>query len=304
MSHDLDETAHWEAPQPAPAGIPRRAWLTVITGTEAGRVYTLSEGTCTIGRGSTADIHLADGRISREHTQIVVLEDGTATVRDCSSRNGTMLGSRALSAIPCALRDGAKLQIGGSVVMRFAFRDYIEEHFERKLYHSATRDGLTGAYNKHHFTNSLEKEFAHAQRYGRPMALVLLDLDDFKAVNDNLGHQAGDHVLFEVATRLSDELRGDELVARYGGEEFVVLLRKADAREALQVAERLRRLLEGAVITWNGERVRVSASFGVASTSTSRAAGPDELFQRADDCLYRAKRMGKNRVCGPPLNGR
>lgn len=297
--HELDDTAHWDPRQAEPRGHSRRAWLTVITGTEAGRVYPLSTGTFTIGRGSDTDIRLADREISRRHTELVVREDGTATVRDCGSKNGTLVGSRALGVTPCPLRDGATLQVGGAIVMRFSFRDHIEEHFERKLYHSATRDDLTGAYNKHHFKTALEREFGHAQRYGRPMALVLLDLDDFKEVNDTHGHAAGDHVLFEVATRLADDLRGDELIARYGGEEFVVLLRKADQREALFVAERLRRILEGAVITWGGTRIPVSASLGAVSTSQVRISGPDELFQLADDCLYRAKRHGKNRVCGP-----
>lgn len=299
MPHNLDETAHWRPHEEPPKGVARRAWLTVITGTEAGRVYPLSTGTYVIGRATDSDIHLADAQISREHTQIVVDPDGTATIQDCASKNGTMLGSRTLSSTPCALRDGAKLQIGGSVVMRFSFRDHLEEHFERNLYHSATRDGLTGAYNKHHFATCLEKEFAYSRRYSRPMCLILIDLDDFKEVNDTQGHSAGDHVLFEIATRLLDELRGEEVVARYGGEEFVVLLSRADARQGLQVAERLRRVLEGAVIHWKDERVHVTASFGVASTSGSKVETGDELFQEADDCLYRAKRYGKNRVCGP-----
>jgi two-component system cell cycle response regulator len=296
--HELDDTAHWDPKKTEAQGHGRRAWLTVITGSETGRVYPLSAGTFGIGRGTEADIQIADLEISRMHTELIVMPDGTATARDCGSKNGTMLGSRPLGVTPRPLRDGAKLQVGGAVVMRFSFRDQLEERFERKLYESASRDELTGVYNKHHLMARLEREFAYSRRDGRPMALVLLDLDDFKAVNDSFGHAAGDHALFEVASTLAQTLRGDSLVARFGGEEFVVLVPRSDQGEGLLVAERLRRALEGIVISWEGSRIPVSASFGVASTSQVRAHGPTDLIRLADDCLYRAKRHGKNRVCG------
>jgi len=300
---ELDETALWAPGQPILDRSNRRAWLTVITGPEAGRVYNLPIGRTSIGRDLGADVRLDEGQISREHTELELREDGSASVRDCGSKNGTLLGSRSVGELPHPLHDGAKLQVGGAVVLRFNFRDTLEEVYERKLYHSATRADLPGLYNKQHFATCLEREHQQAQRHGRPVCLVLLDLDDFKTINDSHGHAAGDHVLFEVAVRLQDELRGDELLARFGGEEFVVLLSQTELRKALAVAERLRCLIEGAVITWNGQRLPVTASFGVSSTAGRRTAASSELFRIADESLYRAKHCGKNRVCGP-LAGR
>ncbi len=299
MKHELDETARWERSQvPDSEGAQRRAWLTVLTGTEAGRVYPLATGEITIGRRADADITLEDKMISRDHTKLLVQADGTAVVWDCGSSNGTLLGSRAIGQEPRPLHDGAKLHIGGAVVMRFAFRDHLEEHFERKLYDSAIRDGLTGAFNKRFFADRLRQEFSHASRHGRSISLVLFDLDDFKNVNDTHGHAAGDTILRRMAEAVTETLRDEETLCRYGGEEFVVLLRKSGLSEGLLMAERLRRLINTLEIDWEGTRIPISASFGVASLSAGSDKSPERLFQDADESLYRAKRSGKNRVCG------
>ena len=301
MTEGLEDTAFYREEGRPPHSGRKRAWLTVIAGSEAGRVYRVETGPIWIGRSRDADVVLPEKEVSRFHCLLVVHPDGTATIQDADSKNGTLLGSRTITGTPAPVRDGAKLQIGGGVVLRFSFRDHLEEHFERKLYDSATRDGLTGAFNKRHFDERLRQELAGARRSRRPLSLVLLDLDDFKRVNDTLGHAAGDHVLREAATRLADELRESELLARYGGEEFVVLLRDTDLDHGLRVAERLRRALHDEPIPWEDQRIVLSASFGVACDPDGRFhEDPETLFQSADECLYRAKRAGKNRVCGGP----
>jgi two-component system cell cycle response regulator len=306
MNSELEDTAHWDQKevQAASKGAQRRAWLTVLTGTEAGRVYPLSPGVMTIGREAGADVVLADKQVSRRHTQVELRPDGSAVAWDCSSRNGTMLGRQALGSAPRVLRDGAKLQIGGALVLRFSFRDDMEEHFERKLYDSATRDGLTGAFNKRYFTDRMRQEFQHAERYGRAVSLVLFDLDNFKKINDTHGHDAGDEVLRRTVDTISRSLRDEEVFARYGGEEFVSLLRKSDLAVALMAAERMRRLICKLELDWLGEKIPVSASFGVASTAHRQGMTPERLFREADQSLYRAKRAGKNRVCGTNATGR
>ncbi len=305
MNHKHEETAYWDREtQSSQGSAKRRAWLTVLTGTEAGRVYPLTPGVVRIGRDSGADIVLEDKQVSRQHTEIELHADGRAFVWDCSSRNGTLLGSRSIGGTPRTLRDGSKLQIGGAVVLRFSFRDRMEKHFERKLYDSATRDGLTGAFNKRYFSDSLRQEFKHAQRNGQPLALVLLDLDNFKRVNDSHGHAAGDEILRSTVDGIARTLREHEIFARYGGEEFVLLLRNSDLGSALQVAERIRHLIQAMEVEWDNKLISVTASLGVASTSNEDNSSPELLFQSADQSLYRAKRAGRNRVCGTNATGR
>jgi two-component system, cell cycle response regulator len=299
MTHNLDETAHWVSRRPQPKLGVKCAWLTVITGAEVGRVFPLEAGEHLLGRSPDADVQLTDAAISRIHTKLIVGEDGTASVVDCSSKNGTMLGSRAVQGEPISLRDGSKLQIGGAVVVRFSFRDSLEESYERDLYESATRDYLTGAYNKRHFDNQLKREGGTSLRQQRPISVVLFDLDDFKDINDSLGHAAGNHVLKEVAQLVGSQLRSGEILARYGGEEFIVLLPATDLPQAVVVAERLRRELQGCSITWAGTQVEVTASFGVATNQANRTLQIGQLLETVDASLYRAKAAGKNRVCGP-----
>lgn len=301
MTGNLEETAPWEREEPAPRSEARKAWLTVLVGHESGRVIPLEPGRTTLGRGAEADVVIAGEQVSRIHAELEVDPFGEATIRDCGSKNGTMLGSRPITDVPRELRDGARIQVGGAAVLRFSFRDHLEEHFEARLYESATRDVLTGAYNRRHFTERLEQHFALARRHGRPLALLLLDLDDFKRINDLHGHAAGDLVLREVVTAIDEDLRSGELLGRLGGDELAVLLASASLEEGLMVAERLRRRIERVDCYSGTHHLRPTASFGVASTSRGRMESTERLFVEADENLYRAKRAGKNRVCGSCL---
>jgi diguanylate cyclase (GGDEF)-like protein len=163
----------------------------------------------------------------------------------------------------------------------------------------AQLDGLTGLWNRAYFDARLADEVAFAGRQGRPVALVLLDVDHFKRINDTHGHPFGDTVLRAVAEALTGELRRGEAACRYGGEEFGVILREADLAGAEAVAERLRRAVEGLALV-NGTRpVPVTASFGVASGGPGSMPAPAQLLAEADRTLYRAKQEGRNRVCRP-----
>ena len=164
----------------------------------------------------------------------------------------------------------------------------------------AVTDPLTGTFNRRHFFIAGERWFAHSRQAQEQLCVLLLDVDDFKAINDQHGHAAGDRVLIAVAEACKASLRETDLLARYGGEEFVALLPATDMARALQIAERMRAAVAGAdVIADNGAIVRPTASVGV-SALTAAPVSFDALLAQADRAMYGAKRDGKNRVGAGP----
>lgn len=161
----------------------------------------------------------------------------------------------------------------------------------------AFTDHLTGLANRRRFERHLEREVARTMRYGRPFCLLMLDIDRFKQVNDNHGHEAGDEAIKYLAKALQEGTRGIDLAARIGGEEFAVVLTETSLGGAMEVAERLRLAINGLEIPTVG---RIAASFGVAECPTS-AQTDRELLAAADAALYEAKRQGRNRVAPAPV---
>ncbi|MCE9579661.1 MAG: GGDEF domain-containing protein [Deltaproteobacteria bacterium] len=160
----------------------------------------------------------------------------------------------------------------------------------------ASIDALTGLTNRRRFVELAERELARARRYDAEVALVLIDLDHFKLVNDQHGHVAGDAVLANTAAVLARELRDLDVIARHGGEEFAILLPQTSAAGAIEVAERARRRLADTVVVVAGADIRITASMGVAAIRGPGATSLDELLRRADAALYRAKEHGRDRV--------
>jgi diguanylate cyclase (GGDEF)-like protein len=170
----------------------------------------------------------------------------------------------------------------------------------RRVATQASTDSLTGLANRRMFDEELALEWRRADRVGNSLALVLLDLDDFKLVNDAHGHQAGDAVLRAVGAILGRGVRQVDLAGRYGGEEFALILPETDLAGAQRLAERLRKELENAAtVIPSGDTLTTTASFGVAVKDELRTA--EELVAAADEALYSAKRAGKNRVVPEPL---
>lgn len=160
----------------------------------------------------------------------------------------------------------------------------------------AMHDALTGLYNRHYLQQHLPRLHARAMESGRPLAMIVCDLDHFKSVNDRFGHAAGDAVLRSVAARLSGGVRTPDLVTRFGGEEFIVLLPDADIAGATLIAERLRSAVAGTPVALPcGASISVTASFGV-STVLWDEGNVELALRRADAALYRAKRQGRNQV--------
>lgn len=163
----------------------------------------------------------------------------------------------------------------------------------------ASTDALTGLPNRAAFEARFAATASHFERYERPFSVVMLDVDHFKRFNDTWGHEAGDRVLRHVAELIRVSLREVDLPARLGGEEFVAILPETALMPALEVAERLRRTIEGRPVIWNGRHLSVTVSLGVAACPDS-LRDPSEILAAADAALYRSKGAGRNRTTAAP----
>ncbi|MBI3073970.1 MAG: sensor domain-containing diguanylate cyclase [Deltaproteobacteria bacterium] len=195
--------------------------------------------------------------------------------------------------------DSAQLRVLSAIALETAIAVQ-----NARLYELATVDGLTRLYVRRYFDQRIKDEWRRARRYQTQFSVVLLDLDDFKRVNDEFGHAVGDKVLREVARVVSRNLRGIDIAGRFGGEEFAVVLPRATTAQANKVAERIRADVARETVRANGYNIGITASLGVASFPDCGQKSVEDLVERADIALYRAKRSGKNRVeCAPPEGG-
>lgn len=179
-------------------------------------------------------------------------------------------------------------------------RKRYNEHLRLNLQHTmelAIVDGLTGLNNRRYLDNHLKILFDRAAVRGRPISICMTDIDRFKLVNDTYGHDVGDEVLREFATRIRSTVRGADLACRYGGEEFVVVMPDTPIELAASVAERLRAIVEDKpfYVRSIDRELSITASLGIA-TSNAAFGTPDELLKHADRALYEAKHAGRNRV--------
>lgn len=185
---------------------------------------------------------------------------------------------------------------GGTPAVIGLSTDITELHeLKEQLQRRADSDSLTGLANRHSFWEQAEREFALSRRHGTALALLAVDIDHFKQVNDNHGHPMGDKVLRAFADCCRQALRATDLCARTGGEEFCILLPATDLEGALAMAERIRTQVEALSLDAMVPSLRISASFGVAA-ACEQNPGFDTLFSRADRALYAAKRQGRNRA--------
>jgi len=166
----------------------------------------------------------------------------------------------------------------------------------QRLRHMSQTDALTGLDNRRHIETRIEEMFEHAKRLGEPFSCVMVDLDKFKSVNDEYGHQVGDTVLKQLAKILKNEVREIDHAGRYGGEEFILLLTGTVLDAGVTFAERVRKAIEDHTFTFEGGSLQRTASFGVAAWPHPKILSCDGLVKSADDALYVAKETGRNRV--------
>ncbi len=237
--------------------------------------------------------------ISRRHAQLRFV-GRSVTLEDLGSTNGTYVNGQLIRE-RAVLRSGDRFQVA-AVHFKFLHEKDVEHAYYEAISDLVTRDGLTEVFNKRKFEEEAEREVARALRYGRPLSLVLIDLDDFKEVNDGYGHLCGDFVLKQVVNVVREVARQEQVVARVGGDEFAVLSPETDLDGAQTLAERIRERVAGLNYSYCDYRINVTCSFGVARLEPAMKRHQD-LYAAADEALYTSKRAGRNRVSvapGPP----
>ena len=284
-------------PIDGPASNELNAYLIVLSGRSVGKMFKVPVGEVKLGRSLDSDIRLEDEGVSRLHARMMRNDDGSVTLFDMGSTNGTYVNGTKIGEFE--LSDGDRIQVGSVTILKFSYQDSLEEQFQQQLYESATRDPLTQAYNKRFFGEQIEKDFRHSARHELNLSLVIMDVDHFKSVNDTHGHPAGDHVLQRLAATVMGSLRAEDAFCRLGGEEFGIIMRDCAGPEATLLAERMRELVQQTRFVYGGTELPITMSLGVATFDPNRHRDSADLIEEADRFLYEAKRSGRNRVCGP-----
>jgi len=271
-----------------------KGYLTVIRGSnhDLGR-YAVIEGSVSIGRGVDVDLRLQDNGVSRHHVRIDRREDGSYLLLDQGSMNGTHVGGEAVTD-PRPLRDGDKIFLG-ETVLRFALADDLDLGYQTEVAQIVGQDPLTGLESKRRFDDALAYALESSRATGAPVAMLMMDMDGVKGINDSHGHLFGAHVIGETGRILARHLGRNGHACRFGGDEFCAFLPGQDKSAAHLTAEAVRKAVEQAGMQKDGIALAPTLSVGVA-TFPADANDPTRLLACADAALYRAKAAGKNRV--------
>lgn len=274
----------------------QEACLIIIRGTPQGHRFFLTQDEMVLGRDPSADLSILDQSISRKHAKVTKAANNKVLITDLGSQNGTLINDKKLKPNeprPLAKEDMIKL---GSTIMKFLPQGELETLYLGNLGSAAHTDSLTKIYNKRYLLEVLEVEFKRAKALHTDFSLLFFDLDHFKKVNDTHGHDAGDMVLREFAALVrTNHIRPKDVFARYGGEEFILLLANTGLKDAADIAERIRSAIETHAFIYEGKRIPVTTSMGLAELKTGiESAGT--LLKHADQALYAAKNAGRNRL--------
>jgi two-component system cell cycle response regulator len=294
MSSRDEDTAVSDVAQAIPVARASDDCLVVVYQRDggAGRCIKLDRLPLRLGRDPDNELVLADDGASRRHARIE-RRSGRVVLMDVGSTNGTLLNDAELTGI-VELRTGDRIQVG-STIFKYLSASDLEAALHEQIFSNATTDALTGLRSKRHLTDELGREFSRARRYNRKFSLLMIDIDHFKSVNDQYGHQVGDITLRAVASNVLSCLHSDDLAARYGGEEFVVLLQETKLDDAITIAERIRQAVAELTVVYRDARLQVTVSIGCAEYSHADE-NEVRLFERADQLMYAAKEAGRNAV--------
>ncbi len=262
-------------------------------GLDIGKRVQLSRQKYSVGRGTDADLSVPRDSVSRKHAEVLQDSSGNWVVTDLGSTNGTFVNEQRITRQ--VLADGDQVRFGDAIY-KFLMGSNVEAAYHEEIYQLTIVDALTGVNNKRYFLDFLDRELASADRHGRPLSLVMFDIDHFKKINDTRGHLCGDAVLKQLCGRLKPRMRREDLLARYGGEEFGCILTVTGLAGAVTFAEAVRNIVDREKFVFDQDEFNVTVSLGVATFDKESKLQPDVLIQRADENLYKAKHGGRNRV--------
>ena len=209
---------------------------------------------------------------------------------------GKVLGCASLNSDQTNAFDAQALQFFSLITYQIASSMKHSQVFS-SMKDMAIYDSLTHVYNRRHIDQVLEEEFRNSWSSKQPLSIIMIDIDHFKAINDQYGHDEGDKALLHIASLLKQSLRKHDIVARFGGEEFLVVLPKTIMKDALVIAERIRRSIEATPLSVGHKKVTLTVSLGIAAIPAIWPKSKEELTKCADTALYEAKGKGRNRVC-------
>jgi len=271
-------------------------YLVIFIGQDSGKRHKLRSGSMTIGRSPQADITIEDDWASRVHC-VIHWKDDFFELEDRDSTNGTYVNTHKIRRIQ--VLPGVPIQVGHSL-LKIEYKDEAELELEKNLHRSASIDGLTGIFNRQYFMNRAAEELAYARRHQCSLGVIMIDIDHFKLINDTYGHQMGDFVLNRFASIINANKRPEDVFARYGGEEFIILPRGDLSKEGMHLhSERFRQTIETSEFAFGETRVRITISLGfhlAMVVDGDQEPSIDEWIGKADEALYRAKDLGRNRT--------
>jgi len=272
--------------------------LTVIGGNDIdfGKHFLLEKHNTLLGRDDGNDIAISDEKVSKVHCKISITRTSQDVeqvfIKDLESTNGTYVNGERIEQSP--IHGGDKIQVGDTV-LSLSYSDELEKEYHAKLFNYAVRDTHTGLYNRRFIINELESINRIARRSNRAFSIIIIDIDDFKQINDCYGHLAGDEYLKSFAELLTKTLREQDITGRIGGEEFLVILPETTIEGAFQLAIRIRKNAEDFVLNHLSFKIKTTISAGVCQYENA-IRDVNELIDIADQALYEAKRSGKNNV--------
>ena len=294
MLEKLSETLVSHPKKQAPVSS-KDACLVLIypTGPEMGLRFALADQNVIIGRSPSCQVHIDNASVSRQHARIDRDEAGVYFATDLQSTNGTFVND--VPANQTIIKDGDYLKVG-NCIYRFLAGGNIEADYHEVIYNLTIIDALTSCPNKRFFNEFLDREISRSNRHKRPLSVLMIDLDNFKAVNDSMGHLAGDSALKAMAALIRETIRREELFSRFGGEEFAIILPETKIEQAVILAEKIRSIVENNQFDFESKKFNITVSIGVATTEGDPPVTMDQLIQQSDARLYLAKNSGKNRV--------